>query len=309
MRYPRLLASIVCLSLALPGVLTATPAKALPPIRLVDPTPAALAPDEAQYLYLAPGVVTSVCFDTNLPIGKITMGDALVDWKYMPAERRLDLWPKVREGTTNIQVPIGRQLYVIIIQIGQRDASGRDALVQAVRHYSVGGEAESQDLSRIAAAPVIEPTRLRVSDFVKSVEKAQSDPVYRATLNDFRDIPIGRSYDWNNSLVTLTNVFAFVDRDVALVKVVFRNDTENIVRFFGTQIRLLINGKEIPVQVVYQRSAAMEPECAIKPGDIDTCYLVLQGQKLSPRNPFQIQLPPDAAAIEAWTRRTAATRN
>jgi hypothetical protein len=273
----------------------------LPPLAAAEPVnhavqtePVLLKPGEINNLMLGFGVITSIRLETKKKVDRILLGSQIVSLEVDEALGRIDIRPLRPSGATNMILTIDGVDYPFVIQI-----TGDPQQIMYTRTFTVGqgglsGDAEA-DLMRVGAAPKLLPNQVDVVGITRIIERARIDAVYRQALADFRQVPLGKVYQWNRCLIHLLEVDAFLDRDLLAFKVQWVNTSGYGLYLHPRQIDVCVAGK--PVSTI----ASMQDATGawVLPGQMDTLWVLVQGERLGPVQDWTIRLPPDAAALAA----------
>ena len=264
-----------------------TPA-ALPP---APPTPAAQAPialDTARVenIYCAAGVVTSVDFVTQKSIDSIKIGSPIVEVKYDAERKIMDLFPKVEEGRTNMNVVVEGTTYVFVINVVN------DQRIDYRRTFTFAKEADAADGAVMAKAPHLKPGEIDIVGAIAQIEQARTDGTFRAKLPMYRQRPVNKIYQWNGNLVHLLEAHQFVDKDLVVLKVQWLNEKPLAYYLKDAQVQVWLANKQIPVTARTQAT-----DGTVFPGQLDTIWLFIQGYRLSINNPWELKLPPEADSV------------
>lgn len=258
----------------------------------VSNKPVIIRPTEVNNLLLARGVFTSIRFLGNKKIEGLRQGSEIFSAKIdEDSGQRIDLIanPRYASGATNMIVTIGGVDYVFVVQITP-DVSK----VVYTRTYALSGEEEEEvvsELSRLGGAPKLRPSEIDIAALVRMVERSRIDPVYRKTLRDYRQSSIRAVYSWNNCIVHLMEVNAFLAKDLLLFKVEWVNTTGFGIYLNARQLGLSVSGHAMRIVTSMQNS----PDSWVLPGQMDTLWLVVQGERAAYLNPWVLTFPPGQA--------------
>jgi hypothetical protein len=257
--------------------------RAEPSSGTTDPIPLSIG--KVEVVGLKPLMVTSLDFPKGAKIDDIKIGSKIVQVDFDPKKNQLDIYPTVTEGTTNLNVRIGDNLYTFLLKI----LNTGDPVFQ--RSYTFEDEADDFD-DALASAPIMKPFEVDTVAAIKTIERARFDPAFRQTIPEFRTLSVGRTVFWNDSPVTLVDVSQFADRDLLVFKIEWSNNTGSVLNLDSGEVRLKVANSEIPITCSQQVAAQLFP------GQCDTIWLFVQGYRLSPRNDWRLLLPPDAASVQ-----------
>lgn len=248
--------------------------------------PLALQPGEPQEIFLAPGRATTVLLRTGRKVESISLASPVVSYKYDRALNQLELTPAVRTAglETNLNLRVGPDVYVLLLRIVN------DVRVQYLRTFILPA---GDDESALSEAPVLAPAQIDLVAAARMLERAQSDPVFRAAQPRLRCEAIGRSYPWNDCEVRLDCVAQFLDLDLLVFRVRWLNRTGDALYLDPRQFSLWCGGTRVPIQARYRP----QDGSVVWPGAWDTVYLAVQGYRLSRHNGWALGLPPEAAEI------------
>jgi hypothetical protein len=265
------------------------PLSALPP---APPTPPAQSPvcldsSHVENLYCAVGVVTSVEFITDKQIESIKMGSPIAEVKFDPEHKILDIFPKVQEGRTNMNIVVDGATYVFTLNVVS-DGSKIDFR----RTFTFARETEDADAATMAKAPCLKPGDIDIVGAVKEVEQARFDPVYRSKLPFYRMKPVNKIYQWNGNLIHLLEAHQFVDKDLIVLKIQWLNEQPRAYYIKDSQYEVWLANKQIPVTARLQST-----DGTVFPGQLETVWLFIQGYRLSINNPWELKLPPEASSV------------
>jgi hypothetical protein len=255
----------------------------------------AAAPDELQpgtpmAVYVAPGRATTIQLQGPQRVAAISLASPIVTYQYDKALNQLELTPAPHAGgsETNLNLRIGANVYVLVIKVVN------DVRAQFLRSFVLAGEAPVDDEAGLAQVRPVRPADLDLPAAVKTIERAQADPVFRAAQPMLRLEPLERQYQWNGCLVTLTDEAQFLDRDLLVFRIQWINRTGAALYLDPTQYGLFIGERPVPVLARYK--VGVGP--VVYPGQLETVFLAVQGYRLSRHNDWRLALPPEAAAVE-----------
>jgi hypothetical protein len=257
--------------------------RAEPSVVTTGPIP--LSAGKVEIVGLKPLMVTSLNFPKGAKIDDIKMGSKIVQVDFDPKKNQLNIYPTVTEGMTNLNVRIGDNIYTFLLKI----LNTGDPIFQ--RSYTFEDDADDFD-GALASAPIMKPFEVDTVAAIKTIERARFDPTFRQTTPEFRTLPVGRTVFWNNSPVTLVEVSQFADRDLLVFKIEWSNNTGSVLNLDSGQIGLKVANSGIPITCSQQVAAQLFP------GQCDTIWLFVQGNRLSPRNEWRLLLPPDGASVQ-----------
>jgi hypothetical protein len=247
--------------------------------------PIQLSTDRLELIGLRPLMVTSINFTQSEKIEDIKIGSKIVQITFDQKKNQIDIYPTVTSGMTNLNIRVGNKIYSFMLQI----SSSAPPNFQRTYTFDEGGDDFD---SAVASAAPRKPFDIDTVKAIKTIERARFDHTYRETLANFRTVGVGNTAFWNNSPVTLVDVSQFADMDLLVFKIEWANDSNSVLNLDSSQLKLKVANTDIPVTCSQQVSAQLFP------GQTDTIWLFVQGYRLSPRNDWQVLLPPDAAAVQ-----------
>jgi len=277
-------------TLAAAQLWAATPA-ALPPTPATPPAqaPICLEPTKVENIYCAVGVVTSLEFLTDKHLETIKIGSPIAEVKYDPARKIIDIFPKITEGRTNMNILVDGTIYLFTINI-VADGSKIDFR----RTFTFQNEQPDADAAMMSKAPQLKPGEIDVVAATNQIEQAQLDPILRSKLTYYRMKPINKIYQWNGNLIHLLEGHQFVDKDMVVLKVQWLNEQNKAFYIKDSQYEVWVANKQIPVTARTQAT-----DGTVFPGQMETVWLFIQGYRLSLDNPWELKLPPEASSIKA----------
>jgi len=247
-----------------------------------------LDPNVTQTITLGPGIITTLKFDPRKPIEKIISGSAVAAIEYDEELNRLTLLPLGYGGKTNMIVTIDGTDYVFIVRVTKNLKE-----VIHTRSYvvnTIAAENLMADLRRQANAPALMPQQIDTVAFVKAIERARTDRFYRDSLQDLRTIHIGKVAQWNDCMVHFLEVNTFLDTDLLIFKVQLVNTTGFGLYCNARQLGLRVGHKDVNIKASFQNS----PDSIVLPGQMETIWLFVQGEKISAAgNDWTLLMPPD----------------
>jgi hypothetical protein len=258
------------------------------PATAATQNPIPLEANRIENIYCAVGALTSLEFVTEKTIEQIKIGSPIVEVKFDANRKILDLFPKVSEGRTNMNIVVDGCTYVFVVSIVT------DSSVDFRRTYTFAGETEAADSANLDKAPRMKPGDLDVVSAVSIIENARIDPVFRSKLPMYRMLPLNKVYQWNGSIVHLLEAHQFVDKDLIVLKVQWLNETHKAYYIKDTQYRIWVANKEIPVTARMQST-----DGTVFPGQLETVWLFIQGYRLSINNPWELKLPPESTSVRS----------
>ena len=252
-----------------------------------------LSPDRIEEVYVAPGRLTTIVLDSKLPVEQVAIGAPLAQVNYDRKLSQIQITPVVETGETNMNVRIGRNTYVFMLKVVN------DVRVQYLRTFTVIGAGGADDTAAaMASARPLKPAEVDVMGTVKTIDRARTDPVFRAQYPLLRTTPLGRAYQWNDCIVHLSEVSHFPDRDMLVFKVEWINRTSNALYLDAAQYGLRVVNRKVPIIARYQKTL----NSTVYPGQHEVVYLFVQGYRLQADNPWELLLPPDANAVRRMLR-------
>ncbi len=294
--------SISALALAfaalLPQVSLAAPKSITPrtAVRATNPHATLLTPDAIANIYVSPARATLARFKTTSTLRFAPTEALSINLVQDPQtqESILFITALVDSGTYRLILTCEGRDYACLVHVGEMDESGRP-LVEYTRTFRFGQtsqETVTQGLERLAAAPRLDPHAIDLKAILPRIERAKRDPVYRSQLSDYEEFRVDKPYSWNDTYVWLKSVHEFYDSDLLLIEIEWRNTTQDAIFLDCDQILCRVAGQDMPVRMSTQRSLG-----TVLPGQIDTIYLIMQGDRVAPQNDFELVLPPDARMI------------
>lgn len=241
-------------------------------------------------IYLRPLEVTTIAFRTRQKIDRVVKGSNIVQI-VRNEDNSFSLFPTVTEGRTNMQVTIGGNVFTFILTIAQ------DEIPNAYHTFTTsdaGGD--DGDYSASAAVRPMKPQDVDTVGYIRTIERARTDATFRSNLSNFIAVPLGKSYLWNQSPVTLMEVNWFGDADLLVFKLEWANNTQSVLNLTSRQVDLRSGMKPITV------TASQQVSSQLFPGQIDTMWLFVQGYHLAPNNDWGVLLPPEAEAVSRLLR-------
>jgi hypothetical protein len=137
------------------------------------------------------------------------------------------------------------------------------------------------------------PGQIDIVGAARTLERAQTDPVFLGSQPNLRIEPLGQCYQWNDCVVNLVDVAQFLDSDLLVFRVQWVNRTPDALYLDGGQYSIFIHGQKIPVSACYKVGVG----AVVYPGQLETAYLAVQGYRLSRHNDWQLGLPPDSSGV------------
>ncbi len=285
------ISTLLALTVASLCLAVETPAARIAPSTPVAQAPVALNPSAIENIYCAIGNVTSVEFITEKEIASIKIGSPIIEVKFDPERKIMDLFPKVEEGMTNMNIVVDGTTYVFVVKIvmGQK--------VDYRRTFSFASELEATDCAMMDKAPRLKPGELDIVGAISQIENARTDPVLRSKLPFYRMKPINKIYQWNGNLIHLLEAHQFVDKDLIVLKIQWLNETSKAFYLKDSQYQVWLANKQIPVTARTQATDGV-----VYPGQLETAWLFIQGYRLSLNNSWELKLPPEANSVRSLLR-------
>lgn len=249
--------------------------------------PVVLSEDIVQNVYVSPGYVTYLDFPKDSSIKRVDVGSsAMVDIKVDNANNAILLFPLVMQGHTNMTVLLDESPYVFEIYVrNQGEINQRVTYTTLDRHTK-----------RLRFGPPLNPKEIDVNKFIQLVETygrgLNSYPEHERML--YKDI--GKVYTWNDSLIYLSDAFAFPKENMVVLRISRRNVSANANYLHVDQIKPFIANTNIPV------TAAIQSNPLLYPGQMEKVYLFIQGYNLFANNDWRLQLPPEASQLPLTDR-------
>jgi hypothetical protein len=255
-----------------------------------------LVPARIEVIYLANGRITTVQLAGNKHPPHLIIGAPIVAFQYDSAANQIQLTPRVDDGETNMNMTVDGQTYVIVLKMV------RDLRVQYLRTFTIAnasGEDDAGDEVLLEKARPMKPVDIDIVTWVRQAERAQQDPIYKEQkLQSFRNRTIGRTYDWNDNVITLVEVDQFIDKDLLLFKAEWVNRSRDALYLNARQYGVRVANQRIPVVAAMQDA----PDSIIYPGQHEVVWLAVQGYRLRRENQWELVLPPDSNAVAAMAR-------
>lgn len=247
-----------------------------------------LSPDRVEEVFAAPGRLTTLAFESKLPIDHIAIGAPIIQVTYERKLNQILITPQVEAGETNMNVRIGKNTYVILVRVVN------DVRVQYLRTFTlVGGLLSDESVAAMEGARPLKPAEIDVMGTVKMIERARHDAVFRANYPLLRTYPMQLLHQWNNCIIYMNELTHLPERDMLVFKVEWINRTDTALYLDASQYGLRIANRKIPIIARYQRAV----NSTVYPGQHETVYLFVQGYRLQPDNNWELTLPPDARAV------------
>ncbi len=276
-----------CLALMV-GLVSAAAEPADPPTELHPGTPVEI--------YVAPGHATTLQLQTEQRVAAISLASPVVAYQYDKTLNQLELTPAAQAaGTeTNLNLRIGPHVYILVVKVVN------DIRAQYLRRFLLAGDSVAEDEAGLAQVRPMKPAEIDLVGAVKTMARAEDDPVFRAAQPLLRLESLDREYPWNGCLVALVDEAQFLDRDLLVFRVQWTNRTDSALYLDPRQYGLFIGGRSIPISARCQTGIGP----VVYPGQRETVFLAVQGYRLSRHNDWRLALPPEAAAVErlGWSR-------
>jgi len=243
-----------------------------------------------EHIYLGVDSVTTLHLQSTTPIESIALGSKVVELEVAEETggARVSLKGMVLGAVINMNVTFADgTTYVFILETVD------DRRIEFRRVFTIPGQRESSDLAALAQAVRMKPADINYAGVIASIEQSAKDPVFRRTIANYRVEPIGKVYPWNNSMIHLLEAHAFLDMDLIVLRVEWVNTNTKAIRLSARQLGVFVANKSIDVIATKQRSPLLLP------GQMETAYIFIQGQRLNVQNNWDLGLPPDAAAVRS----------
>jgi hypothetical protein len=258
--------------------------------------PTELHPGTPMEVFVAPGHATTVQLQTEQRVAAISLASPVVTYQYDKALNQLEITPAAQAGgtETNLNLRIGSHVYILVVKVVN------DVRAQYLRRFLLAGDSLAEDEAELAQARPAKPAEIDLIGAIKTIARAQDDPVFRAAQPMLRLEALDHDYPWNGCLVTLVDEAQFLDQDLLVFRVQWTNRTDSALYLDPLQYGLFIGERSIPISARYQTGVGP----VIYPGQLETVFLAVQGYRLSRHNDWRLALPPDAAAVEriGWSR-------
>jgi hypothetical protein len=239
---------------------------------------------ELAHVYLGYGRVTVMEWQTKWQIIKVTLGQPILKVSVDPDRARMELFPAVTEGKTNMAVTFDdgtRNGFTVIYAlhiVSEEDINYRVT-------YSFPEEQAAANAA-VPRGPPVRPSEIDVMSFARFITSFEREPQFRAAAErDVRHRAIDKVYRWNGYDIYLVDAWEFPRSDTLVLRVMRRNTTAKAQYLHASQIRLTVANKEWP------KTAWMQTAAMIYPGQMDTAHLFLQGYRLTADQPWEIKLP------------------
>lgn len=250
-------------------------------------TPVALNADRVENIYSSAGAITSIEFVTDKKIESIKIGSPIAEIKYNAERKILDIFPKIREGKTNMNVVVEGTTYVFLLSVVENDKR-----LEFRRTFTFADEELNPDSAVMSKAPHIKPGDIDVVGATNQIEQARIDATFRAKLPFYRMRPINKIYQWNGNMIHLLEAHQFADKDLVVLKVQWINEGRKAYYIKDSQYEVWLVNKQIPVTARMQATNG-----TVFPGQLETVWLFVQGYRLSLNNDWSIKLPPEASSV------------
>ncbi len=256
---------------------------------------ASLRPGVPVDVFVSPGRATTILFQTGQKVAAISLASPVVTYKYDRSLNELEITPAVRGSgvETNLNLRIGANVYILLIRVVN------DVRAQFFRRFSLEDDPDRDDEASLDRIRPLRPDEVDIVGCARDMERAGTDPVFCRAHPALRIEALSRIYPWNGCLVALEDVGQFLDRDLLVFRVQWVNRTADALYLDPRQYALYVRGRKIPI--ISRFADAGLP--VIRPGELETVYLAVQGYRLSRDNDWQLSLPPDGDAVERLMER------
>ncbi|MGD1031058.1 MAG: hypothetical protein ABSA05_07945 [Opitutaceae bacterium] len=253
-----------------------------------------LRPGIPEEIYVAPGRATTVLLHTGRKIAAISLASPIVSYKYDKSLNQLEITPTVRSPgvETNLNLRIGPSVYVLLVRVVG------DVRAQFLRDFALEDDPAADDENALGQSRPLKPSDIDLVGAAQTLERAETDPVFRQARPALRIETLDRLYLWNDCLVSLNAVAQFLDLDLLVFRVRWINRTQDALYLDSRQYGLLAGSTRIPITARYEAG----PGPIILPGQVETVYLAVQGYRLGRHNPWELALPPEASALSRAAR-------
>jgi len=238
------------------------------------------------------GMLTSIRLVSDSPIKNAVKGGPEIN--IILDENILHVQPAVPHGLSTITFVHDGHPYVIKVEITE------DVPANLTPTFTFKAKSPFEDLDRrIANAPRLRPEDIQINRLIKTIDQAKTDPDYRQTLRGYATLPIRKIYDWNKNEIHFLEAHQFADLDLILFKISWVNQLNQALYLDASQYEIWVANKEIHAQVRQQ----MAPRSIIFPRQQETVWIAVQGYRLRLDNDWDLRLPPDAQALDAYSAR------
>jgi hypothetical protein len=248
-----------------------------------------LRPGEPAEVFVAPGRATTILLDSDQKVAAISLASPILSYRYDRSLNQLEITPAARTpGTeTNLNLRIGRHVYILVVRVVD------DVRAQYFRRFVPEGDPAADDEVALGRARPLKPVEVDVAGAARAMERLESDPVFAHAHASLRLQALGRRHPWNGCDIDLSAVAQFLDQDLLVFRVRWKNTTPDALYLDPRQYVLVAGGRAIPVIARYSpRNGPVVP-----PGALETVYLAVQGYRLSRDNDWELDLPPDSEAV------------
>lgn len=251
--------------------------------------PVILDTNKSDVIHTAPRVVTTLSFDKGVQIDDIAIGSEVIKATFDEKQNIISLYPTVATGQTNINFRVKDKTYTIFVIISNTDAP------DLRRNYTLGEDMVEEAIGN-PNAPKLKPQDIDTVGAINIIERARMDGRYRDQQETMRTILLGKTWLWNSATITLVDCTQFIETDLLVFKIEAVNRTNAMLHLHAKQIGLTIAGQRIPVTACQQDNDKMLP------GHTATFWLFVQGMRISPKNAWDLMLPPEARDVSRILR-------
>lgn len=259
-------------------------------LQAAPPEAVPLEPGVPAEIYVAPGRATTVLLRSAQKVSAISLASPVITYKYDKPLNQIEITPAVRTGgvETNLNLRIGADVYVLLIHVVE------DVRAQFVRTFILPNANPAGDEAELGGARPLAPADLDLPAAARTMERAESDAVFRAAQANLRLEPLAIARRWNGCDILLDEAAQFLDLDLIVFRIRWTNTTRDALYLHPLQYGLAAAGRTVPVLARYSPDDAV-----VLPGAECRAYLAVQGLRLSRHNAWDLVLPPAADAVAA----------
>lgn len=254
--------------------------------------PIILKHDVIHNLILGYGIVTTIKIDSPKKVERVLLGSPIVTFKVEDEINRVNFRPRVQQGATNMVLTVGGVDYNFVIQVTPEVSQ-----VVYTKTYLISEDAaeqEATDLGALGKAPIMKPADIDPVAISKAIEQARKDPIYRrAAMADMRTLPLNKIYQWNNCVIHFLEVNQLLNSDTIAIKIQWVNTSGYGLYLNPKQLEVRIANKRIRVKSCMQDA----PDSIVNPGQMDTLWLIVQGERITIDNDWELAFPPDSKSV------------
>ncbi|HZZ58042.1 MAG TPA: hypothetical protein VFE31_09445 [Opitutaceae bacterium] len=259
-------------------------------LRAAPPEAVPLEPGVPAEIYVAPGRATTVLLRSAQKVSAISLASPVITYKYDKPLNQIEITPAVRTGgvETNLNLRIGADVYVLLVHVVE------DVRAQFVRTFILPNANPAGDEAELGGARPLAPAELDLPAAARTMERAESDAVFRAAQANLRLEPLAVARRWNGCDILLDEAAQFLDLDLIVFRIHWTNTTPDALYLHPLQYGLVAAGRTLPVLARYSPDDAV-----VLPGAECRAYLAVQGLRLSRHNAWDLVLPPAADSVAA----------